>query len=166
MIFNNAKLIVQAYDDARLLRMLFCALLVELLVLILRTALAPYQLDAHHVCVFASEGYAPLAALTLTIVLIVSKAVAILWAAWLSYQVRLLPQLYNESTYLAMAIYNTLLLCAAWLGVRYGVDLENEPTIPVRETNTVCTPAAPLIQSCVRVDNLLIPTSSSSCACV
>jgi cytochrome bd-type quinol oxidase subunit 2 len=94
-IFNNSKLVVTTFDDAMLLKLLLVGLLFDCLVLSLRSGLAPYILDEQDVCTFESGSHEQVAE-ALNIILIVTKAIMIVAAAWLSYAVRNLPQLYNE----------------------------------------------------------------------
>jgi hypothetical protein len=125
-IFNNSKLQVSSLSDAILFRFLAFFVLFDVIVLSLRSGIAPYVIDEYGVCEFDS-GVEQTAATALTLILIVSKALMIIAAAYLSYAVRHLPQLYNESTYLGIAIYNTLLVGCAWVGIRFGVDMKSNP---------------------------------------
>lgn len=118
------------------MKLLSLAVLFDAIVLSLRTGISPYQLDIHGACVFENGSQSD-AATALTVILIVSKALIIVAAAYLSYAVRNLPQLYNESSYLAVAIYNCLLISAVWLGIRFGIGLSSQPDIATLLDNGV-----------------------------
>jgi len=125
-IFNNKKLRLTIITDAMLLKWLAAAVLLDVTLLALRSGFAPYELNERIVCTVAS-GSASDAADALAIILIIEKACMVVAAAYLSYAVRALPAQYNESSYLAVCVYNTLLICVAWLAVTFGIDLDDSP---------------------------------------
>lgn len=133
-IFSNERLMVKALNDIQLLQILAVMVSYDLVLLIVHTAVAPYKVELYSDrCVFASGDQN--AASILTILLTIGKALMVVGGAILTIKTKDLPSLYNETTYIALLIYNVGVIGGIYLAIRYGLNLSDKPSaITIIET--------------------------------
>jgi hypothetical protein len=115
-IFKNYILRAITISNSQLLSMLSAILSFDVIILLLSAILSPFTIEVNIYEECASRYSDVFIAL-----LIASKGILLCWCAYLTYQVHSVPTHYNESRWLALAIYNILMTGAVIMGAYYGL---------------------------------------------
>jgi len=121
-IFNNPLIRVVAIKNKDLLTVLSALCLVDLFLLSLWLGVSPYSLlSAMEEACVSDHGDAFL------LVISVLKGVMLVAGAVLTYKVRNVNSMYNESSYIAFAIYNVGFISLIWIIMRFGINNSISP---------------------------------------
>ena len=125
---------VKALTDIQLLQILAGIVSYDLILLIIHSALTPYKVELYSDrCIFDPADQD--AAQALTILLTIGKALMVFAGAILTVKTKDLPSLYNETSFIAVLIYNVGVVGAIYLAIRYGLNLSDTPhAITIIET--------------------------------
>jgi len=114
-IFNNIVLRVMVISNLDLCLRLLAIVAVDAFIFIIWGAVSPFSIKSpdERLCLSdSSDAYVG--------VLIAIKGLLIGAGAVLTFKIRKIPSGFNESFYIALAIYNTLFLGIVWLAISYG----------------------------------------------
>lgn len=123
-IFDNAQFTPVAISNAQLMTRLFALILFDTAVIATWQGVAPSHLEVEQYRVCTSE-----LSHVFTPILLSTKALLIAYGAYLTWRVRHIPSNYNESTYLAISIWNVFFLAFVTLSLEWGLGSNLEPPI-------------------------------------